>query len=198
MIRVAIVASGMAMRVGLRQIVSSLPDLTVVAETTHVTDLPPAEVLILTSIALLPRVSEEDSPAILLLSDEPSDAPQLAKFPLWGILPLETSESELDAAIRALSEGLCVGAPSLLGELLARPVVFDRENADLSIEILTGRELEILQLTTEGLANKQIALSLSISEHTVKFHLSSIYAKLGVTSRTEAVRAGARRGLVTL
>jgi DNA-binding CsgD family transcriptional regulator len=48
------------------------------------------------------------------------------------------------------------------------------------------------------LANKQIAVVLGISEHTVKFHLSSLYAKLRVTSRTEAVRAGARRGLVVL
>jgi DNA-binding NarL/FixJ family response regulator len=56
----------------------------------------------------------------------------------------------------------------------------------------------VLQLTAQGLANKQIAASLEISENTVKFHLSSLYAKLGATSRTEAVRAGARRGLVVL
>ena len=56
----------------------------------------------------------------------------------------------------------------------------------------------MLQLAAEGLANKQIALKLHISEHTVKFHLSSLYAKLGATSRTEAIRAGARRGWVVL
>ncbi len=63
---------------------------------------------------------------------------------------------------------------------------------------MTEREGQVLQLTAQGLANKQIAVALGISEHTVKFHLSSLYAKLGVTSRMEAVRAGARRGLVVL
>jgi len=55
-----------------------------------------------------------------------------------------------------------------------------------------------LQLLAHGLANKQIAIRLGISEHTVKFHISSIYAKLGVTNRTEAVRVGVQRGLVFL
>jgi DNA-binding NarL/FixJ family response regulator len=63
---------------------------------------------------------------------------------------------------------------------------------------LTERESQILQWVARGLANKQIAAALSISEHTVKFHVSSIYAKLGVASRTEAVRSGVQRGLITL
>ncbi|HBY93115.1 MAG TPA: helix-turn-helix transcriptional regulator [Chloroflexi bacterium] len=65
-------------------------------------------------------------------------------------------------------------------------------------EPLTARETEVLQLLAQGLANKQIAAALQISEHTVKFHVSSIYAKLGVTNRTEAVGLGVRRGLVVL
>ena len=72
------------------------------------------------------------------------------------------------------------------------------EQAEQVVDPLTGRERQVLQLTAQGLANKQIAVSLEISENTVKFHLSSLYAKLGVTSRTEAVRAGARRGWVVL
>jgi NarL family two-component system response regulator YdfI len=55
-----------------------------------------------------------------------------------------------------------------------------------------------LQLLAQGLANKQIAISLGISEHTVKFHVSSLYAKLGATNRTEAVRLGIQSGLVLL
>jgi DNA-binding NarL/FixJ family response regulator len=50
----------------------------------------------------------------------------------------------------------------------------------------------------EGLANKQIALTLGISEHTVKFHLSALYAKLGAASRTEAVKRGIELGLISL
>jgi two-component system, NarL family, response regulator YdfI len=56
----------------------------------------------------------------------------------------------------------------------------------------------VLQLLALGLSNKQIAARLSISEHTVKFHTSSIYTKLGVAGRTEAVRAGVQRGLISL
>ncbi len=63
------------------------------------------------------------------------------------------------------------------------------------MEQLTARELQVLQLLARGLANKQIALQLGISEHTVKFHVSSIYARLGVSSRTEAVRLGVTAGI---
>ena len=66
------------------------------------------------------------------------------------------------------------------------------------VEPLTEREAEVLQLLAQGLTNKQIAFTLSISEHTVKFHVSGIYAKLGATNRTEAVRLGVRQGLIIL
>jgi NarL family two-component system response regulator YdfI len=66
------------------------------------------------------------------------------------------------------------------------------------VEQLTPREAEILELLAQGLANKQIALYLQISEHTVKFHISSIFTKLGATNRMEAVRMGLQLGLITL
>ncbi|MGH2366368.1 MAG: response regulator transcription factor, partial [Chloroflexota bacterium] len=65
-------------------------------------------------------------------------------------------------------------------------------------EPLTPRELQVLRLLAKGLPNKQIARELTISEHTVKFHVSAIYAKFGAASRTEAVSHAARRGLVAL
>jgi DNA-binding NarL/FixJ family response regulator len=65
-------------------------------------------------------------------------------------------------------------------------------------EALTVREREVLELLSRGLPNKLIARRLQISEHTVKFHVSSIYAKLGATSRTDAVSRGVRRGLITI
>ena len=65
-------------------------------------------------------------------------------------------------------------------------------------EPLTAREKEVLGHMAEGLANKQIALVLGISEHTVKFHLSALYAKLGAASRTEAVKRGIELGLISL
>lgn len=69
---------------------------------------------------------------------------------------------------------------------------------DGPIEALTEREQEVLQLLAQGLANKQIAGQLGISAHTVKFHISSIYGKLGATNRTEAVRIGLQIGLILL
>jgi DNA-binding NarL/FixJ family response regulator len=108
---------------------------------------------------------------------------------VWGILPTESSAEELTAAIHALSQGLIVGTSTLL---------FESENEPLSHGPLTDRESEVLGLVAKGLANKQIALALGISEHTVKFHVSSIYTKLNVTNRTEAVREGLRGGWVAL
>ena len=63
---------------------------------------------------------------------------------------------------------------------------------------MTERELEVLDLLAAGLANKQIAVELGISEHTVKFHVSSIYTKLNATNRTQAVREGLRQGWIVL
>jgi DNA-binding NarL/FixJ family response regulator len=63
---------------------------------------------------------------------------------------------------------------------------------------LTRRELGVLRLVAHGLGNKEIASELGISSHTVKYHLASLLAKLGVHSRTEAVTIGLRKGLVPL
>ena len=65
-------------------------------------------------------------------------------------------------------------------------------------EHLTRRELEVLEVLAEGLSNRAIASRLGISEHTVKFHVASIFAKLGAENRTDAVRRGVRQGLITL
>ena len=77
---------------------------------------------------------------------------------------------------------------------------FEIDNIDVVLpdEALTAREREVLELLSRGLPNKLIVRRLQISEHTVKFHVSSIYAKLGATSRTDAVSRGVRRGLITL
>lgn len=199
MIQVGVVAAAMTLRVGLREVLNSLPGVTVVAEAAHPEELPThhADVLVLTG-AFDPETLEKTTP-ILLLTEDPADAQSLFALALssWGVLSVNASEDELAAALHALVEGLWVGAPALMRDLLSRkPIPLD--DAASAGESLTARETQVLQLTAQGLPNKQIALALGISEHTIKFHLSSLYAKLGVTSRTEAVRAGARRGLVVL
>ena len=75
----------------------------------------------------------------------------------------------------------------------------DRDNSSQSLpESLTAREIEVLDLLAQGLSNKGIASRLGISDQTVKFHLATIYGKLGTHSRTEAVHQALRRGLIAL
>jgi DNA-binding NarL/FixJ family response regulator len=141
--------------------------------------------------------SSETKPGFLWISDDLQAVQALRALPIpaWGLLTSEASSDELVAALHAIYQGLIV-AP------LTRFDSFWIENpdnkADELVEQLTPREAEILELLAQGLANKQIALYLEISEHTVKFHISSIYAKLGATNRMEAVRMGLQLGLITL
>jgi DNA-binding NarL/FixJ family response regulator len=140
----------------------------------------------------------DPAPALLLLTDDPQDAQELPELSLraWGLLPLDSSEEELIAAIQALHQGLLVSVPSFVQPLVGQTLSAPPE--DILVDELTEREIEVLELLAEGLANKQIAYQLEISEHTVKFHVSSIYTKLGVSNRTEAVRLGIQLGLITL
>ena len=197
MIRVAILASALALRVGLREVFRGLEDVEVVGDASTLDELPEMDVLVLTSPDYLSDL-EEDTPAVLLLTDDQGAAAGLTDLSVWGVLSLDANPEELSAAVRALGEGLWIGSPTLLQSIFERQPAFMVEDGDPIVDPLTAREREVLQLVAEGLANKQIALSLGISEHTVKFHLSSLYTKLGVTSRTEAIRAGARRGWVVL
>lgn len=198
MIRVTILAPGLALRIGLREVLRGLPDVEILAESGLAQGLPAADVLVLTSADFIEELVEEQSPALLLLTSDPDEAARLSGLPVWGVLPADASAEELSAALHALAEGLCVGSPALFQRLLEQHRLPMPEEAEQIIDPLTERERQVLQLTAQGLANKQIASSLEISENTVKFHLSSLYAKLGVTSRTEAVRTGARRGWVVL
>jgi ATP/maltotriose-dependent transcriptional regulator MalT len=73
-----------------------------------------------------------------------------------------------------------------------------RRDDDPPLESLTARELDVLVLVADGLSNRDIAGRLGISEHTVKFHLASIFGKLGVSTRTEAVQRGLRLGVIDI
>lgn len=77
---------------------------------------------------------------------------------------------------------------------LPRPV----RDHEKPIEHLTTREHDVLALVADGLSNREIASALAISEHTVKFHLASIFGKLGVSTRTEAVQRGLRLGVIDI
>lgn len=202
--QVAILAAAPALRSGLRALLAEESRIKVAAEAATLAGLLEqdaeldvvllAEGLPLAELAEALQASDEP-PAVLLLSEAREVAQQLAALPAraWGWLPPDCSQQELAAAILALHEGLIAAPPAMLSALLT-PASTETPLE----EELTERELDVLQLLAEGLANKQIALQLGISEHTVKFHSSSIYAKLGVTNRTEAVRRAARLGLLVL
>ncbi|MGD0753353.1 MAG: response regulator transcription factor [Anaerolineales bacterium] len=198
MIRVAILAPALALRIGLHEVLRGLPDVEMLADSALPQELPQADVWVVTSADFIDELNEEQTPPLLLLTGNPDEAARLAGWPVWGILPLEASAEEFSAVLHALAEGLWAGSPALVQGLLERHRLPMLAEAEQVVDPLTERERQVLQLTAQGLANKQIAASLEISENTVKFHLSSLYAKLGVTSRTEAVRAGARRGWVVL
>lgn len=109
----------------------------------------------------------------------------------WGrglraILPRQAGEAEVETALTAVSQGLVVTHPDFLTPLPNAP-----ETSPLS-----GREQEVLAFLALGRSNKEIAAQMTISEHTVKFHLASIFQKLQASNRSEAVAQGLRRGLV--
>lgn len=209
MIRVVVLASALAVRVGLRALLAADRSIEVIAEASNLSslgdfaegiDLLVVESDSFSSREIKKRYQDFDPlPAVLLLSDDIQTARQLTRLPLraWGLIPLDASEEELVAAVHSLYEGLLVGDPMLMQPLFGPPIMVNDDDT-IIIEELTARETEVLQWVARGLANKQIAKELGISGHTVKFHISSIFVKLGVNSRTEAVSSGARLGLIVL
>jgi DNA-binding NarL/FixJ family response regulator len=105
---------------------------------------------------------------------------------LRGALPREADARQIDAAIRAVAAGLVVRAP-------ARENGFGAMRESEGHALLTPRELEVLAALAEGMTNKAIARRLEISLHTVKFHVESLFRKLGARTRTEAVVKAAER-----
>ena len=104
------------------------------------------------------------------------------------------ADSNLELVDRAELAEAVVSLPSAFAGLRR-----DKRGADEPlIEALTRREHEVLELVADGLPNREIAHALSISEHTVKFHLASIFGKLGVSTRTEAVQRGVRLGVIQI
>jgi DNA-binding NarL/FixJ family response regulator len=112
-----------------------------------------------------------------------------------GLLFRDATPGALLAALQAVARGLAVFEPALSP---VRPTPRASASTPTSPEALTPREREVLSLLAEGLSNKAIADRLAISEHTAKFHVNAVLAKLGVQRRTEAVVRAARLGLVTL
>ena len=205
--RVFVVAPTPMARAGLRSMLAAVEDVgvEVVGESGPPADSAPepafstAEVVLVADGELLDEtalaVSEDGTQGLVLLSEEEGAARLLRALPLrgWGVVPPDAPPEELGAAVAAVAQGLVV-----LPRAVADGVLAEAPAVDELSEPPTAREGEVLGLLARGLSNKQIARELHISEHTVKFHISSLYAKLGVGNRAEAVSQGARHGLISL
>jgi len=143
---------------------------------------------------------EQAGSAVIALVDG-ANASWIAKALGAGVhslLAREASPAEISAALQSSASGMVLLDPDIARELAAQSRPRSTDPTPEMVEDLTPREVEVLRMMAEGLGNKEIASRLGISDHTVKFHISSILAKLGAASRTEAVTLGIRMGLILL
>jgi DNA-binding NarL/FixJ family response regulator len=141
------------------------------------------------------------TPAFVLLTDAPSAAwtADALRAGARSVLPRDATPDEIIAAMEAAAVGLVTLPAELAADFVSatRSASAPRP-AGPPTQPLTRREVEVLGMLAEGLANKNIAARLGISEHTVKTHVASILTKLDAFSRAEAVAIGARQGLILL
>jgi NarL family two-component system response regulator YdfI len=136
--------------------------------------------------------------AVIVLAENLEAAPRMLRSGVSSILERDSSREQIAAAIQAAVEELIVLQPEIMNSLLGKSTGRDAAVTELLLEELTRREVEVLGMVAAGLANREIASRLGVSEHTIKFHISSILGKLGASSRTEAVTCGIKRGLILL
>ncbi|HET6798164.1 MAG TPA: response regulator transcription factor [Gemmatimonadales bacterium] len=209
--RVVVVATSPAVRAGLTTLLSAHPSLTVLesggrpADWGTVIDAIEADVVVL---ALEPAENfswplpiHPDTaarlPTLVVLGDEPTTswASRVLRAGARAALPRTATADQIVAAVLAAAAGLVV-REAIPADGARPPIAAAFPTAP--IQSLTPREIEILTLLAEGLGNKTIAARLRISEHTVKTHVTAVFAKLGVSTRAEAVASAVRLGLLML
>jgi two-component system, NarL family, response regulator YdfI len=214
MIRVLVVAASPVVRAGLSSVLANNPNVVIAGSLCdldalyrEIEELQP-DVIVLDLNSNLQQstweklllIHQEQALPILIIVDELEniDIKAVLGSGVWGILPANSTESEIVAAVEAIAFGLVVLHPEVV-ELLPLKASSPKEKVSINVvQTLTLREIEVLEMLGSGLGNKAIAKNLYISEHTVKFHISSIFQKLSVSSRTEAVTLGVRLGLIML
>lgn len=205
-IRILIADDHPVVRDGLSAILETQNDFEVVGEAGNgqeavgmVADLKPDVVLldldmpIMDGLEALRLIIKQNSQAkIIIFTVFDTDDRILAAIQAGAqgyLLKGDAPRDEIFRAVRTVYAGNALIQPLVAGKLL-------RQMRSGMIEELTNREREVLELLGQGLANKEIASRLVISERTVKFHVSSILGKLEVENRTEAVRIAMQRGLI--
>jgi len=210
-IRVLIGARSEVVRAGLASLLTADPRFQVVGtfsidDLTRVEDLQPEVVLLdldspsdeSLSAAIQSGGALVNSSLMILTEDPESLAVDVLGSGLRAILPRYATPEEIIAAIQAAATGLVALHPDIFDSMLSRIRPGQQSELDPLGQILTPREIEVLRMIADGLGNKEIASKLSISDHTVKFHISSTFAKLGASNRAEAVTLGIRYGLIML
>jgi DNA-binding NarL/FixJ family response regulator len=204
-VRIVLVDDHPVVRAGLRALIDSQPDLAVVGEADSmasavmvVTETRPDVVLMDLSLGSAEGGSEvtarlrglPEPPQVLVLTtyDTESDILRAMDAGARGYLLKDAPPQELFTGIRATARGETVLAPSVAATLVRR--------ASSPGPVVTEREVEVLELLSSGLGNKEMARELLVSEATVKSHLSHIYAKLGVDTRAGAVAAAIERRII--
>ena len=207
MTRVLVVASSPVVRAGLEAMLREDARFTVLTNPNPATALSrnARPDVLLTEMATADRLAahsafiRDDAPPTVLLADHlgRSELRRALHSGVRAVLPRDATGSEIIAAIEGAAAGLIVLSSEDMDVLL--PADAEVVPADvIPGEALSARELEVLAMLAEGLGNKDIAARLKISEHTVKFHVSSILGKLRATTRGEAVARGVREGLVVI
>lgn len=204
-LRIGVVASDPLARRGLAALLARETGLTVVAQLDPEEDgldrlRQEADVAVWDLGAVRPpsmdrvaQVAGTGVSVLVLVHDEDDAVPALAAG-ARAVLFRDATAERLASAIRAMHDGLLVLDDGLAARALRPP----QPRPTVLVEPLTVREMEVLQLLAQGLANKAIAERLGISDHTAKFHVNAILGKLGAQSRTEATVQAARLGLVIL
>jgi DNA-binding NarL/FixJ family response regulator len=201
LIRVVVLASSPMVRAGLEAMVRMHERFGVVGDMSRNGDFAGAvpaaspDVIVADADARRPHALS-NSPPVVLLADDLSRTELRRELHggVRAILPRDANDAELAAAIEAVVAGLTVLSPEDMDVLLPAPADTPQEMS----EPLTARESEVLALLSQGAANREIAHKLGISEHTAKFHVSSVLSKLGAATRTEAVARGMREGLIVI
>jgi DNA-binding NarL/FixJ family response regulator len=215
MFSVMVHAENTITQAGLESILRSHSDFSVVGSSSNAVSLLKQVEELQPNVVLLEWLGEENesvwgilqalstglsSPAIVVLTDAEDEAWAIdaLKLGVRAILPRKAAIDEITAAVVAAGVGLVVLHPDLMEDLLPPNEAPTSALPTSPMQALTPREIEVLGMLALGLGNKTIAKQLGISEHTVKFHVSSIFSKLNASSRTEAVTLGARLGLIML
>jgi DNA-binding NarL/FixJ family response regulator len=202
-IRVFIVARSPAEQEQLRSRAAST-DIAVVgaAESLDAAGAAPADVIVFSDVDLLGDGASGAPARAIVWTDDEDAVKRVRRSALasWGVVGRGASRSQLQAAIVAVGNGLCVMSPETAGEGSSETgEEIDEDSDRLALdEPLTARERDVLDMASRGLSNREIGAALGISEHTAKFHLAAIYGKLGVSTRTAAVRRGLRRGIIRI